>query len=107
MVVVPSHSEGFCHAVLEGMLLRRPVIATSVGGIKDSIENGVNGLNFPVDDDESLASHIKRLATDSQLVAVLTENGYKTATETYSPENHTKRVTQALVKAVERKKKLK
>ena len=105
IVVVPSHSEGFCHAVLEGMLLRRPVIATSVGGIKDSIEDGVNGLNFPVDDDEALASHIKRLAADSQYVAALTESGYKTATERFSPENHTKKVTQALVEAVKRKSK--
>lgn len=105
MVVVPSHSEGFCHAVLEGMLLRRPVIATSVGGIKDSIEDGVNGLNFPVDDDEALAGHIKRLAADSQYVAVLTESGYKTATERFNPENHTRRVTQALVEAVKKKSK--
>lgn len=104
IVVVPSHTEGFCHAVLEGMLLRRPVIATSVGGIKDSIEDGVNGLNFPVDDDEALAGHIKRLAADSQYVAALTESGYKTATERFNPENHTRRVTQALVEAVKIKK---
>ena len=104
IVVVPSHTEGFGHAVLEGMLLRRPVIATSVGGIKDSIEDGVNGLNFPVDDDEALASHIKRLSTDSQYVAELTTSGYKTATERFNPENHTRRVTQALIDAVKIKK---
>ena len=103
IVVVPSHSEGFCHAVLEGMLLRRPVIATSVGGIKDSIEDGVNGLNFPVDDDKALAQHIKRLAADSQYVAALTESGYKTATERFNPENHTRRVTEALAEAAKRK----
>ena len=105
IVVVPSHTEGFCHAVLEGMLLRRPVIATPAGGIQDSIEDGVNGLHFPVDDDGALAGHIKRLATDSQYVAELTKKGYKTATERFSPENHTKKVTQALVEAVKRKSK--
>ncbi|MFX0203235.1 MAG: glycosyltransferase family 4 protein, partial [Candidatus Hodarchaeota archaeon] len=105
IVVVPSHTEGFCHAVLEGMLLRRPVIATPVGGIQDSIEDGVNGLNFPIDDDEALASHIKRLATDSQYVAALTESGYKTATERFNPENHTQKVTEALFEALERKSK--
>jgi glycosyltransferase involved in cell wall biosynthesis len=105
IVVVPSYTEGFCHVVLEAMLLRRPVVATPVGGIKDSIENGKNGLTFPVDDDETLAGHIKRLAVDKKYVATLTENGYKTATEKFNPEIHTKRVTQAFIEAVNRKRK--
>ena len=105
IIVVPSHAEGFCHAVLEGMVLRRPVIATAVGGIKDSIEHEKNGLNFPIDDDEALAGHIKWLAADEKYVATLTENGYKTATEKFNPEIHTKRVTEALIEAVNRKRK--
>jgi len=105
IVVVPSHTEGFCHVVLEAMLLRCPVIATSVGGIKDSIEDEKNGLIFPVDDDETLAGHIKQLAADEQYVDRLVENGYKTATEKFNPEIHTKRVTQALIEAVKRKRK--
>jgi glycosyltransferase involved in cell wall biosynthesis len=103
MVVVPSHAEGFGHAVLEGMLLRRPVIATPVGGIKDSIQDGVNGLNFPVDDDFTLADSIERIASDKAFAARLAGNGYKTAAERFGPANHTKRVTQALVEAVRRK----
>ena len=104
IVVLPTHEEGFGHVILEAMLLRRPVIATPVGGIKDSIKDGCNGLIFLVDDDEALASHIKRLHMDKQYVSVLTENGYKTATERFSPENHTKRVTEALVDAVKKRK---
>jgi glycosyltransferase involved in cell wall biosynthesis len=105
MVVVPSHTEGFGHAVLEGMLLRRPVIATPVGGIKDSIQDGMNGLNFPVDDDFALADGIKRVASDKAFATRLAGNGYKTATERFSPANHTKRIAQALVEAVRRKSK--
>ncbi len=85
--------------------MRRPAIATPVGGIKDSIKDGYNGLSFPVDDDEVLAGHIKRLHRDKQYVSMLTENGYKTATERFSPENHTRRFTEALIEAVKRKKK--
>jgi len=103
MVVVTSHTEGFCHAVLEGMLLRRPVIATSVGGIKDSIKDGVNGLNFPADNDEILTNCIKKVSTDNQLVDALTENGYKTVTDRFSPENHTKKVLEAISEAVQKK----
>jgi len=96
IVVLPSHVEGFGHVVLEAMLLRRPIVATPVGGIKDSIEDGVNGLLFSVDDDEKLAAHLKRLSTDNQYVSMLIENGYRTATQRFSPENHTKKVMEAL-----------
>ena len=96
IVVLPTYTEGFGHAILEAMLLRRPAVATPVGGVKDLIQHGQTGLFFPVDDDEALARHLVRLTTDSQFVAKLTENGYKTATEKFNPELHTERVHRAL-----------
>ena len=96
IVVLPTHTEGFGHVILEAMLLRRPVAATHVGGTKDSIEDGINGLVFPVDDDEALAAQLKRLVKDRRLVSVLVDNGYETVTERFSPELHTKRVAEAL-----------
>lgn len=103
IVVFPTHSEGFGHVVLEAMLLRRPIVATPVGGIKDSIEDGVNGLTFPVDDDAALARQIKRICTDGELTARLTDNGYKTVTERFAPDVHTKKVQDALARAIELK----
>jgi glycosyltransferase involved in cell wall biosynthesis len=100
MIVLPTHSEGFGHVILEAMLLRRPVIATPVGGIKDSIDDGTNGLLFPINDDKTLAARIKLLYTDTQLSAKVVENGYRTATERFNPENHTKLFVTALKKAI-------
>ena len=96
VVILPTHTEGFGRVALEAMILHRPAVTTPVGGMKDSIQDGQNGLFFPVDDDEALARHLVRLATDSQFVAKLTENGYKTATEKFTPELHTERVHRAL-----------
>jgi glycosyltransferase involved in cell wall biosynthesis len=106
IVLLPTHSEGFGHVILEAMLLRRPVIATPVGGIKDSIEDGINGLFIPVNDDKALAAKIKLLHTDTKLVAKLTENGYRTVTERFNPQNHTKKFTEALVHAIQIKKRI-
>jgi len=100
IVIVPSHAEGFCHVVLEGMLLKRPVIATPVGGIKDSIEDGNNGLLFPVGDDKVLAEHIIRLVSNSSFASMIAENGYRTATGRFAPEFHTQKVMEALTQAV-------
>jgi len=100
IVVLPTHLEGFGHVILEAMLLRRPIVATCVGGIKDSIENGINGLIFPVDDYIVLAEQLKRLCADSELVKRLTDNGFKTVTERFNPEAHTNKVQNAFVNAV-------
>ncbi|MFA5238677.1 MAG: glycosyltransferase [Phycisphaerae bacterium] len=105
IAILPTYTEGFPRVVLEAMLLHRPVVATFVGGIKDLVEDGKNGLIFPVDDDETLASHIKRLASNEKYAAELAENGYRTATEKFNSEIHTKRIINALIEAVNRKRK--
>jgi glycosyltransferase involved in cell wall biosynthesis len=82
------------------MLLRRPVVATPVGGIKDLIRDGYNGFFFPVRDYKTLADKIEMIYRDSRLAEKLVENGYKTATERFSPGAHTRRITNALTCAV-------
>jgi len=100
IVVHPSHEEGFGHVILEGMLLRRPVVATPVGGIQDSIRDGENGLLFSVGDAALLAAHIRRLHEAPEWAARLAEAGYRTVTERFAPERHTQRVLAALARAV-------
>jgi glycosyltransferase involved in cell wall biosynthesis len=103
IVVLPTHTEGFGRVALEAMLLRRPVVTTPAGGMKDSVQDGYDGLFFPVDDDEVLARQIVRLVTDTQYSAKLVENGHKTVTERFNPEVHTERVLAALSIAAESK----
>jgi glycosyltransferase involved in cell wall biosynthesis len=90
MVVLPTHEEGFGHVILEAMLLKRPAIATPVGGIKDSIQDGHNGLLFPLQDDARLAEQILRVHIDPAFVQRMIDNGYKTVTERFTPQAHTK-----------------
>ena len=53
--VHPSLRDGMPNAVLEAMACGKTVIATPVGGVKDVIEDGVNGLLVNVNDAEELA----------------------------------------------------
>ncbi|HOL90129.1 MAG TPA: glycosyltransferase family 4 protein [Anaerohalosphaeraceae bacterium] len=96
MMVLPTHEEGFGHVVLEAMLLKCPVVVTPVGGIRDSVQDEVNGLVFPVGDDKRLAEQIQRLHQDSALRERLIQHGYHTVTERFTPENHTTRVLEGL-----------
>ena len=104
MVVLPTHEEGFGHVILEAMLLKRPAVASPVGGIMDSIQNGLNGLLFPVQDDERLAEQIIRIHNDAALRQRIIDNGYKTVTERFTPQAHTEKVIEGL-EAIQRERK--
>ncbi len=53
--VLPSLSEGLSNVLLESMASGVPVIATTVGGNPEVVENGVTGLLAPPADPETLA----------------------------------------------------
>jgi glycosyltransferase involved in cell wall biosynthesis len=66
--VVPSvWWEIFGLVISEAWMFKRPVIASNVGGMKERIRNGVDGLHFNVGDARSLAETMRRAATEEGL----------------------------------------
>ena len=76
-LVVPSLSEGFSNAILEGMANRKSVIAYAVGGNKEAIEDEETGILIPENNLEALAKAIERLMTDEETRKKMGEGGYK------------------------------
>jgi glycosyltransferase involved in cell wall biosynthesis len=64
-LVLPSRSEGLGRVIVEASLRARPVVAMRVGGIRDLVEDGVNGVL--VGSDEELADALVRVLADRQL----------------------------------------
>jgi glycosyltransferase involved in cell wall biosynthesis len=64
-LVLPSRSEGLGRVLVEAFLRGRPAVAMNVGGIRDVVADGVNGLL--VSSDEELADALVRLLTDRPL----------------------------------------
>jgi D-inositol-3-phosphate glycosyltransferase len=58
MVVMPSYYESFGLVALEAMACGTPVIASDVGGLSFSIEDGYNGYRVPGRDPQALADKI-------------------------------------------------
>lgn len=54
MVAVPSLWEGFGLVILEGMIKRKPVLASNTGGIPEIISDGINGILFESENEKSL-----------------------------------------------------
>jgi glycogen(starch) synthase len=67
VVACPSRREGFGVACLEAMAHGRPVVATSVGGLRDLVVDGKTGLLVPPGDVSALRSALERLLGDADL----------------------------------------
>lgn len=84
--VLPSDMDGFGLVLVEAMAMGTPVIGTDYGGIKDVINDTVNGLLYENEQSEELAEKIRIILEDEVLRSRLIKNGRKTALEEYTIE---------------------
>jgi trehalose synthase len=82
VIVQKSLREGFGLTVAEAMWKRRPVVASAVGGIRDQIRDGIDGLlvHDPTDAAE-LARALARILADHDLARRLASAGYERVRE--------------------------
>ena len=76
VAVLPSYREAQGLVILEAMALRRPVVATRVGGVPEMIEHERTGLLVAPHDAPALAEAIVRLLTDHPLADMLARAGH-------------------------------
>jgi glycosyltransferase involved in cell wall biosynthesis len=67
VVAVPSRREGYGMVAREAMAHGRAVVATDVGGLRDAIDDGVDGLLVPPRDVAALRAALESLLGDPQL----------------------------------------
>jgi glycosyltransferase involved in cell wall biosynthesis len=83
----PSLFEGLCLAVIEAQAAGVPVVATPVGGIRETVVDGETGLLVPPRDSAALAAAIRRLLDDRDLARRLAGEARRRVRETYSEEH--------------------
>jgi glycosyltransferase involved in cell wall biosynthesis len=67
VVACPSHREGYGVVAREAMAWGRPVVASTVGGLLDAVEDGLNGLFVPPRDAGALRAAVGRILEDLDL----------------------------------------
>lgn len=79
MYVSSSNYEGISNSMLEALAIGVPTICTDcpVGGARQMIEDGVNGLLVPVGDDKKLFKAMCRVAEDKEFANFLAKNGHE------------------------------
>jgi glycosyltransferase involved in cell wall biosynthesis/SAM-dependent methyltransferase len=86
VVACPSRREGYGVVAREALAHARPVVASSVGGLTDAIEDGVTGLLVPPGDADALRAALERLLDDAELRSRLGEAGRELVRERFSWE---------------------
>jgi len=82
--VLPSFVEGVPMGVLEAMQSGCPVVATTVGGIPDQIENGVQGILYEAGDQRALRVAMEAVLTDVVLAERMGQQGMLTIKRKFS-----------------------
>jgi glycosyltransferase involved in cell wall biosynthesis len=82
VVVMPSRWEGFGLVAIEAMRLKKPVVASSVGGLVEIIVNGTTGYLVPPDSANALRSCI--LSLDDVTLKRLGEAGFERFLEMFT-----------------------
>ena len=78
-----SHFEGMCFAVAEALAMEKPVVATAVGGVRQSVVDGETGLLVPPGDPSALAEKLVWALRHPDEARRLGVAGRKRVTELY------------------------
>jgi glycosyltransferase involved in cell wall biosynthesis len=88
LMVLPSHSEGSPHVVLEAMAAGVPIVATRVGGVPEILEDAETAVLVPPRDPAALASGIARVLASETMAASLAANAREVLRRRFSHDTY-------------------
>lgn len=91
-MILSSLTEGLPLVVLESMANAKPVVSTSVGGVPEVIEDGVNGYLVDPGDINSLAKGIGRVISDFNQLEAIGANACSLIKEKFSFTIHAEKI---------------
>ena len=87
VLCLPSYREGFATCIIQAFAMKKPVIASSIYGVKDTVVNNKTGLIFKVKDISDLKKKIKLLVKSKQIKKKIIDNSYSLVKDKYNCEN--------------------
>jgi len=82
-VVLPSHEEPFGRVLIEGMALKKAVIAFGENGPLEIVTHGHDGLLVPPEETDGLANAMQKILGDAALREELGRNGHASVIEKF------------------------
>jgi glycogen synthase len=98
IVMIPSLYDGMPNVLLEAMICRVPVVAARVGGIKDVISHGIDGLLFDAGDSVGAAEALSRILSSVPAARRrMGEAGWETVVSRYTHQGEADILESALL----------
>jgi glycosyltransferase involved in cell wall biosynthesis len=88
VLLAPSTAETFGNTVVEAQMSLRPVVATAVGGHRETVLHEQTGLLVPVGDPAAMAGSVRRLLDEPDLVDRLVRRARERALERFSTASY-------------------
>lgn len=101
VICVPSRSESFGRVAIEAMSRGVPVVASAVGGMLETIEDGVTGLLVHPESPDQIAKAILKLASDAAYRDKLSCSGQAETRHNFSATTVTSQTEQLIHRVVE------
>lgn len=89
--VLPSLKEGLPYTILEAMAAKVPVIATTVGGIPEIIDNDISGFLIKPKSNEQLAAKINFVRDNPDKTAIMIQRAKEKIAQEFSLEKMLKK----------------
>ena len=99
LVVLPSYSEGIPRVLIEAAAMARPIVSTTIPGVAEIVEDGVNGLLVPPRDADALGRAIEELLDNPDLRAEYGKAGRVKAEREYDDREVAQRYVEEYRKA--------
>ncbi len=96
--MLPSFTEGLPNVILEAFAVRKPVVATAVGGTPEVVEDGVSGFLTHPHETEKMAQYVLRLVGDPVLRQQMGDKGFEQVKTHFSFEQQTQLYEELYVK---------
>lgn len=100
VICVPSRAEPFGRIVIEAFAVGTPVVASAVGGIRETIADGETGLLVNYGDVETLADLLDRLLGDVPLRDRLAKTAHDDAVSRFQAGTYHRRINEIVLRAV-------
>jgi glycosyltransferase involved in cell wall biosynthesis len=91
VVAAPSLSEGQGIVALEAMAARKPVVASRVGGLEETVKSGITGLLVKPGDPGELAFGLLSFLSDPQAAQRMGQAGRELVEREYTVEKMVER----------------
>lgn len=98
--ILCSHREGFGLCLVESMALRKPVVATAVGGVPEIVEHGVTGYLHQHGDSRELADAIVSLMEDPDRANRMGQAGLERVRSHFSRTAFVENISSAYLSAI-------